>query len=313
VTVELAQDHVISERKPSYLALAESGELEDRARRAQRMLSDCNVCARYCRVNRLEGELGACRTGPEALISSYGPHFGEEAPLVGVHGSGTIFLTNCNLRCIFCQNYDISHEGQGTVVTVAALAAMMLSLQEQGCHNINFVSPSHQAPPILAALGVAVSQGLRVPLVYNTGGYDSPETLELLDGVFDIYMPDCKYADGETALKLSAVRDYWDRNRAAVREMHRQVGDLKLDERGVAYRGLLVRHLVLPNELSGTREVMEFLASLSNDTYINVMAQYRPCYDASQAPEINRRITPEEYDEAVRMALDAGLHRLDAI
>jgi putative pyruvate formate lyase activating enzyme len=300
-----------TQHEPSYLALADRGELQHRAQLAREMLGECNVCARYCRVDRLKGELGACRTGKEAFVSSAGPHFGEEAPLVGSRGSGTIFLTNCNLKCIFCQNYDISHDGRGVTATPEALAAMMLSLQEQGCHNINFVSPSHQVPQILAALVVAVGSGLQVPLVYNTGGYDSPETLELLDGVFDIYMPDCKYADGEIAFKLSGVRDYWERNRAAVNEMHRQVGDLKLDERGVAYRGLLARHLVLPNDYAGTARVMEFLASLSRDTYVNVMAQYRPCYDASQVPEINRRITPEEYDRAVRAALDAGLHRLD--
>jgi len=300
-----------TQHEPCYLALADRGELQHRAQLAREMLGECDVCARYCRVNRLAGELGACRTGTEALVSSAGPHFGEEAPLVGSRGSGTIFLTNCNLKCIFCQNYDISHDGRGVTATPEALAAMMLSLQEQGCHNINFVSPSHQAPQILAALVVAVGSGLQVPLVYNTGGYDSPETMKLLDGVIDIYMPDCKYADGEIAFKLSGVRDYWERNRAAVSEMHRQVGDLQLDERGVAHRGLLVRHLVLPNDCAGTARVMQFLASLSRGTYVNVMAQYRPCYDAPQAPEINRRITPEEYDRAVRAALDAGLHRLD--
>ena len=300
-----------TQHEPCYLALADRGELQHRAQLAREMLGECDVCARYCRVNRLAGELGACRTGTEALVSSAGPHFGEEAPLVGSGGSGAIFLTNCNLKCIFCQNYDISHDGRGVTATPEALAAMMLSLQEQGCHNINFVSPSHQAPQILAALVVAVGSGLQVPLVYNTGGYDSPETMKLLDGVIDIYMPDCKYADGEIAFKLSGVRDYWERNRAAVSEMHRQVGDLQLDERGVAHRGLLVRHLVLPNDCAGTARVMQFLASLSRGTYVNVMAQYRPCYDAPQAPEINRRITPEEYDRAVRAALDAGLHRLD--
>ncbi|UCH35706.1 MAG: radical SAM protein [Armatimonadota bacterium] len=299
------------EHRPSYLALADSGELRRRARQAWDMLQECDVCARYCRVNRLEGKLGTCRTGKDALISSHGPHFGEETPLVGARGSGTIFLTNCNLKCIFCQNYDISHEGHGTVVTSEALAGMLLELQSQGCHNINFVSPSHQVPQILAALVVAVPMGLRVPLVYNTGGYDSPETLALLDGIFDIYMPDCKYADNDTALRLSDVGDYWDRNRAAVREMHRQVGDLQLDERSIATRGLLVRHLVLPHDLAGTEQVMEFLASLSKDTYVNVMAQYRPCYHAADVPELTRRITAEEYDRAVRAAHQAGLHRLD--
>ncbi len=300
-----------AKHEPSYLELADRGELQARAERAQEMLRTCSVCARYCGVNRLAGELGACRTGKEALISSSGPHFGEEAPLVGVRGSGTIFLTNCNLKCVFCQNSDISHEGRGVTATPQGLAAMMCALQEQDCHNINFVSPSHQVPQILAALVIAVRSGLRVPLVYNTGGYDSLETLGLLEGVFDIYMPDCKYADDEIALKLSGVRDYWERNRAAVREMHRQVGDLRLDERGIAYRGLLVRHLVLPNGYAGSERVMEFLASLSRDTYVNVMAQYRPCHDAADVPEINRRITAAEYDHAVRAARAAGLRRLD--
>jgi len=302
---------VIENATPSYIGLAESGELKRRAEMAREMLADCNVCARYCRVNRLRGEQGACRTGKDALVSSYGPHFGEESPLVGSGGSGTIFFTNCNLKCIFCQNYDISQEGQGKVATPETLVAVMLSLQAQGCHNINFVSPSHQPPAILGALVAAAAKGLRLPLVYNTGGYDSPETLGLLDGVVDIYMPDCKYADDATALRLSGVRDYWQVNRAALREMHRQVGDLKLDGRGIAYRGLLVRHLVLPNDLSGTRQVMEFLASLSADTYVNVMAQYRPCYAAAGVPEINRRITSQEYDRAAQAALAAGLHRLD--
>lgn len=301
----------VSEHRASYLELAERGELQRRAPRAREMLRACNVCARGCGVNRLAGELGACRTGCEALVASAGPHFGEEAPLVGGGGSGTIFLANCNLDCIFCQNCDLSHQGPGAGTTPEALAAMMLALQEQGCHNINFVSPSHQAPQLLAALVIAAGLGLRVPLVYNTGGYDSLETLELLDGVFDIYMPDCKYADDEIALKLSGVRDYWGRNRAAVTEMHRQVGELKLDQRGIAYRGLLVRHLVLPNDLAGTAPVLAFLASLSRDTYVNVMAQYRPCYRAAEAPEVNRPITPREYDRAIRFALDAGLHRLD--
>jgi putative pyruvate formate lyase activating enzyme len=246
-----------------------------------------------------------------ATVASYGPHFSEEKPLVGTGGSGTIFFSDCNLRCVFCQNYDISHGGLGHVVTSQALAAMMLSLQETGCHNINLVSPTHQVPAILEGIAIAASLGLRLPIVYNTGGYDSVETLRLLDGVVDIYMPDCKYSDDSAAWRLSKVKDYPERNREALREMHRQAGDLQINSRGVATRGLLVRHLVLPNDVAGTRSVMEFLASLSRDTYVNVMAQYRPCYRASEFPEIARAPTREEYARAVRLALEAGLHRLD--
>lgn len=250
-----------------------------------------------------------CRTGELIVVHGHGPHHGEEPPLSGWAGSGTIFFSWCNLRCVYCQNWEISWKGVGREVDAAELATMMLELQERGCHNVNLVSPSHAVAQVLEAVWIAARQGLRLPLVYNTGGYDSPETLELLDGVFDIYMPDCKYADGEIAFKLSGVRDYWERNRAAVNEMHRQVGDLKLDERGVAYRGLLARHLVLPNDYAGTARVMEFLASLSRDTYVNVMAQYHPCFKASRYPEINRRPTIEELRAAVQAARDAGLHR----
>jgi putative pyruvate formate lyase activating enzyme len=246
-----------------------------------------------------------------AAVASYGPHFGEERPLVGTGGSGTVFFSDCNLRCVFCQNYDISHGGLGHTVTREALAAMMLSLQEDGCHNINLVSPTHQAPAIIEAVAIAAGLGLRLPIVYNTGGYDSVETLRLLEGIVNIYMPDCKYSDDEVAWRLSKVKDYPDRNREALREMHRQVGDLRIDSRGVATKGLLVRHLVLPNDMAGTKSVMEFLASLSRSTYVNVMAQYRPCYRASEHPEIARPLTREEYARAVRLALDAGLSRLD--
>ena len=219
------------------------------------------------------------------MVSSYGPHFGEEAPLVGRHGSGTIFFTYCNLQCVFCQNYAISQLGEGIAVSKEELARMMLSLQAKGCHNINLVSPTHVVPYILDALEIAVSAGLSLPLVYNTGGYDSVETLELLDGIVDIYMPDMKYSDERIAEQLSGVKDYPKLNRAAVKEMHRQVGDLQMDEQGVAGRGLLVRHLVLPNQLAGTREVVRFLAQeVSPNTYLNIMAQYHPCHKAFDVP-----------------------------
>ena len=246
------------------------------------------------------------------MVSSYGPHFGEEAPLVGRYGSGTIFFTYCNLRCVFCQNYSISQMGEGNEVAMEELAKMMLSLQTKGCHNINLVSPTHVVPYILEALELAASRGLYLPLVYNTGGYDSVETLELLDGVVDIYMPDMKYSDEKTAEQLSGIISYPQVNRAAVREMHRQVGDLQLDKQGVAKRGLLVRHLVLPNRLAGTEEVVRFLArEVSADTYLNIMAQYHPCHRAFDIPQLARSLNRQEFAEAIDLAHRQGLYRLD--
>ena len=299
--------------EPAYLQLVQSGELKRRVAEAYRRLEACDICPRECGVNRRESAKRAvCRTGERALVSSYNPHFGEEAPLVGFGGSGTIFFTWCNLHCQYCQNYEISQLGEGREVEPEQLAAMMLRLQELGCHNINFVSPTHVVPQILAGVLIAAQAGLRVPLVYNTGGYDSLQTLALLDGVFDIYMPDMKYSDEPTARRLSKVKDYPAINQAAVAEMHRQVGDLRMDERGIALRGLLVRHLVLPGGLAGTAQVVQFLAThISRETYLNLMDQYRPCYKAYQFPELNRRITPAEYAEAVRLPEEAGLHRLD--
>ncbi len=255
---------------------------------------------------------GTCHTGVRALVSSFGPHFGEEDPLRGYRGSGTIFFAWCNLNCQFCQNYDISQLGHGREVEPEELAEMMLSLQAQGCHNINLVSPTHVVAPILAAVLIAAEAGLRLPLVWNTGGYDSLAALALLDGVVDIYMPDMKYADAEIAQKYSKIKDYPAVNQAAVREMHRQVGDLVLDENGIALRGLLVRHLVLPEGLAGTAEIARFLAGeVSRDTYINIMDQYRPCYKAAQLPPLDRPITRAEWERAVREAREAGLHRFD--
>jgi putative pyruvate formate lyase activating enzyme len=297
--------------RPAYLALHESGELARRAELARAMLRQCTVCPRGCRADRTAGDDCYCGGGELVRVCSAAPHFGEERPLVGTGGSGTVFFAGCNLGCVFCQNYEISHGREGREVSAAELANTMMGLQRRGCHNINFVSPSHFVPQILAALGPAVESGLSVPLVYNTGGYDSLATLRLLDGVIDIYMPDAKYADAEVAKRLSGAEDYPRVMRAAIAEMHRQVGDLRTDERGIATRGLLVRHLVMPGGLAGTPEIMRFLASLSEDTYVNVMAQYRPCYRADEYPEIARRITRGEYLEAVQAALDAGLHRLD--
>jgi putative pyruvate formate lyase activating enzyme len=296
----------------AYLRLARSGELKQRVTQAYARLEACDLCARECGVNRRQSSKGAgCRTGERAAVSSYGPHFGEEAPLVGRGGSGTIFFSWCNLRCQYCQNAEISQLGQGQEVEPEDLARMMLDLQGRGCHNINLVSPSHVVAPILAGLLIAVEAGLRLPLVYNSGGYDSLKTLALLDGVVDIYMPDMKYADRDVAQRFSQVQDYAAVNQAAVKEMQRQVGDLTLDDRGVARRGLLVRHLVLPEGLAGTAEIVRFLRDqVSPNTYLNVMDQYRPCHRAHELPPLDRRITQQEYTEAVRLAQDAGL-RLD--
>jgi len=299
--------------EPAYLALWRSGELKRRVEEAYRHLERCDLCANQCGVNRRETTQGAvCRTGEQARVASYHPHFGEEAPLVGHGGSGTIFFSWCNLRCQFCQNYDISQVGMGEDVTPQEIATMMLQLQAIGSHNINLVSPSHVVAQSLAALLIAVQAGLRLPIVYNSGGYDSPQALALLDGVVDIYMPDMKYADAEIARRYSKIRDYPAVNRAAVREMHRQVGDLQLDARGIAQRGLLVRHLVLPDDLAGTRDIVHFLATaISPHTYLNLMDQYRPCYKAGDFPELGRPITRREYAQAVAWAEEAGLDRLD--
>jgi putative pyruvate formate lyase activating enzyme len=296
---------------PLYLGLLEGGGLKWRVQAAYDLLHSCDLCGRGCAVDRWQ-ELGACHTGVRAVVSSYGPHFGEEDPLRGSRGSGTIFFGWCNLSCRYCQNHDISQRGNGTEVEPEDLARMMLSLQAQGCHNVNLVSPTHVVPQILAATLIAAHAGLRLPLVYNTGGYDSPATLALLGSVVDVYMPDMKYADASVALQFSGVQDYPAVNQAAVSEMHRQVGDLVLDEEGVAQRGLLVRHLVLPCDLAGTETVARFLAErISRNTYINVMDQYRPCHEAGQLPPLDRPITRGEWQRALDAVGEAGLSRLD--
>jgi putative pyruvate formate lyase activating enzyme len=285
-------------------------ELRDRAARAKEQLRECKLCPRECGVDRTAGKTGFCGVGELAAIASYSPHFGEEPPLVGRGGSGTIFFAGCNLGCIFCQNYDISHLRRGGEVYPEQLAEVMLALQKLGCHNINFVTPTHVVPQILEALVVARTNGLELPLVYNCGGYESLETIRLLDGVVDIYMPDMKYSDSSVSKALSKAEDYWDACRVAVKEMHAQVGDLTMDSRGVALSGLLVRHLVLPEGLAGTREVMRFLAEeISVDTYVNVMDQYRPCYRADENERLTRHITAKEYAEALNEAREQGLHR----
>jgi len=298
---------------PAYLKLS-SEEIDKRIDRAGEILTSCRLCPRRCGVNRKEGEYGFCRTGDKPMVSSWGPHFGEERPLVGRGGSGTVFFTNCNLGCLFCQNYSISHLGEGSEVSIGTLSSIMTDLQARGCHNVNLVTPTHQVPMILEALRLAIERGLCIPVVYNTGGYESVETLGILDGIVDIYMPDFKYADPGMAERYSAAPDYPEVAKEAIKEMHRQVGDLVINREGIAERGLIVRHLVMPGGTAGTEEVVRFIAEeLSLDTYINIMDQYHPCYKAFEHPPLNRRITPEEYRDALQAAIHAGLKRIDGV
>jgi putative pyruvate formate lyase activating enzyme len=297
-----------------YLKSYHNGLLKKRAEILKGNLKCCNLCPRNCRADRLSEETGICKTGEHAIVSSYNPHFGEEAPLVGQHGSGTIFFTHCNLLCNFCQNYDISHLGYGHEVGDRILADMMLSLQALGCHNINLVTPSHVVPQILSALLLAVKDGLNVPLVYNSGGYDKVSTLKMLDGIIDIYMPDFKFWDPEISKLTCDVYDYPQFARNALKEMHRQVGDLVLNDSGIAERGLLVRHLVMPDNIGGTEQIMKFIAEeISVNTYVNIMPQYRPCGKAYENNLLNRPISHEEFFMAVSAAKQYGISRLDKI
>jgi putative pyruvate formate lyase activating enzyme len=298
--------------EPAYIQTFEKRLLHKKIRAAYKILEACNLCPRRCGINRMAGETGICKTAKQARVSSYNPHFGEEAPLVGSRGSGTIFFTHCNLMCLFCQNFDISHEGYGREVSDAQLAAMMVALQQQGCHNINFVTPSHVVPQILSALEIAIQQGLCVPLVYNSGGYDLPATLKLLEGVFDIYMPDFKFWDPQVAENACQAKDYPQIARAALREMHRQVGDLQVAENGIAQKGLLIRHLVLPGGLAGTRQVMRFIAQeISTGSYVNIMSQYRPCGRAAEIKGFNALLSPADFHAALQQAAAEGITRLD--
>lgn len=298
---------------PSYLRLP-PGVLSDKVREAEDILRECTLCPRNCKVDRTSGERGFCKTSDKPFISSYGAHFGEEKPLVGRSGSGTIFMGRCNIGCIFCQNYSISHLGEGIEVSFEKLADIMLSLQKEGCHNINFVTPTHQVPMILRALQIASEKGLKLPLVYNCGGYESLQAIRILEGVVDIYMPDFKYMDPAVALKYSKAEGYPDAAKAALKEMHKQVGDLLMDKRGIALRGLLVRHLVLPGGIAGTAGVVKFIASeISKNTYLNIMDQYHPRFKALNTPPLDRRITHQEYGEAIELAVEAGLTRIDGM
>ena len=287
-----------------------AGSFSESVQKLWDCMNPCTLCPRNCKVNRGKGQIGFCGIGDMPVVSSVGPHFGEEPPLVGTGGSGTIFLTGCNLGCMFCQNYDISHLKNGRKINLSELVDTMLNLEKIGCHNINFVTPTHFTPQIMKAIYLAREKGLIVPIVYNCGGYELLETIKLLEGFIEIYMPDAKYADSEVAKELSNAPDYPDIVKKALIEMHRQVGDLAIDGEGIAKKGLLIRHLVLPNNLAGTERIMDFIAKeISKDSYVNIMDQYRPMYKAQDNRKINRYITPEEYEEAVNIAKHKGLHR----
>jgi len=308
----LVERFVSRTREPIYLETFARGELAGRVEQARRLLESCAVCPRHCKVNRLEGRFAVCKTGRHAVVSSYFAHHGEEDCLRGRNGSGTIFFAGCNLRCVFCQNFDISWQARGAATPPRRLAGIMLELQTAGCHNINFVTPEHVAPQIVEALPFAIEAGLRVPLVYNTSAYDSMESLALLDGLVDIYMPDFKYWDSEMARKYSRAPDYPEVARRVLKEMHRQVGDLEIDASGLARRGLLIRHLVMPGDAAGTRAVMQWIADeLSPDSFVNVMSQYHPAGNVSRFDhaEINRRLTRAEFQGALEAARRAGLKR----
>lgn len=296
---------------PSYLALYESGELQRRIAALEQLLGRCTLCPRDCLVNRLSGELGLCRAGDRLQIAAAFPHFGEEPPLVGQGGSGAIFVSWCNLLCQFCQSWEINHRGEGVAVSASELADVMLDLQARGCHNINFITPTHYAPQLIAALPLAIERGFRLPLVYNCGGYEALEVIQLLEGIVDIYLPDIKFLEARASERyLDGAVDYPDVVRTVVKEMHRQVGELVIDEQGIAQRGLLVRHLVMPGLTSDSEAVLRFVADeLSPQTYVNIMDQYRPCFQAWRSPEIARRTTQEEHRTVVEMARRLGLHR----
>jgi len=316
--------------EPAYLKLYKSNKLNKRIEQLYAILKNCHLCPRKCEVDRTKNEKGTCRSGIDLIVSSIGPHFGEEEPLVGNGGSGTIFLTNCNLRCIYCQNYEISHLGRGGIMSPKEVAKGMLYLQKIGCHNINFVTPTHFVPQLVESIKIACETGLRLPIVFNCGGYESLKTIKLLDGIIDIYMPDIKYgsvpfglslrakphhpeelkdSDKSPAEKYSNAPDYFERCKEGVKEMHRQVGDLKIVD-GIAQRGLLIRHLVLPNDLAGSEKVLKFIVEeISLDSYVNIMDQYRPMYKANNYLELNRRPLLSEYNQVIELAKSLSLHR----
>ena len=303
-----ARGTVTNVYRPRYLDLAANGELERRERAFWAKMENCSLCPRMCGTNRMRNRQGICSTGRDFRVASHGPHFGEERPLVGRNGSGTIFFSNCNLLCIFCQNWQIAHRGEGRVTTHAELAAMMISLQRRGAHNINFVTPTHIVPHIVSSLRMAIDQGLNIPILYNSSGYETMEVMELLDGIVDVYLPDFKYQDSRIAARFSqGAHDYTEYAAAAIKEMHRQVGTLDI-QNGIANRGLLIRHLVMPENLAGTDVFARWVVDeLGADTHVNIMGQFRPEFRAREFPPLDRRTSPREFEQAMRWAREAGL------
>lgn len=294
---------------PSYLEAYNNGQLSEITDKLFKSLESCSLCPRNCRVNRLKNKLGLCKTGQKARVYSFLPHHGEEPPISGENGSGTIFFSNCSMGCVYCQNYEFSQQGKGREVEPAELADFMLKLQDLSCHNLNLVTPTHNLPQILKALCIAIPKGLKIPIAYNTNGYELADIIKLLAGIVDIYLPDMRYADKDVGLKYSAVLDYPKHNQEAIKEMYQQVGIAKFDNQGIIIKGLIIRHLVLPQNLSGTEEIMRFIStSLTPDSYISLMSQYFPCYKADQFREISRRITQEEYEMAKNILDKYGLY-----
>ncbi len=293
---------------PSYLELYANGRLNKRIKQAFSLLESCALCPRRCGINRLKDKKGFCKTGSLARVYSYMPHFGEEPPISGYRGSGTIFFSGCNMACVYCQNYKFSQLNQGREVQPSELAQFMLELQESGCHNINLVTPTHVIPQTLKALSLAIPRGLKLPLVYNTGGYELPEVIRLLEGIVDIFLPDMRYAEDKESLRYSNAPDYPEYNRAAVKQMHRQVGVARIDEQKLVNKGLIIRHLVLPDDIAGTAKTMRFIArEISPQTCISLMSQYLPCYKADKYPRLCRRISEQEYARAREIMLESGI------
>lgn len=293
---------------PSYLESYHSGNLNQVIAKTFKLLESCCICPRKCKVNRLKGESGFCKTGLLPRVCSFMPHQGEEPPISGTKGSGTIFFSHCNMACVYCQNYEFSQLGQGREVDFGELAQFMLELQKMGCHNINLVTPTHVMPQILKALEIAIPQGLKIPLVYNTGGYELPQIIKCLCGIIDIYLADMRYADSDMAITYSSAPEYPKYNQASVKEMHRQVGIADIDDCGIIKRGLVIRHLVIPNCVCGTDKIMRFIRDeVSQDTYISLMSQYLPYYKASGFPEISRRLIYREYEDAKQIMQKYGL------
>ncbi len=297
--------------KPSYLDLITKEEFENRVELLFEILENCELCPRKCGVNRLKDELGYCKMGKELVVSSFGPHFGEESKLVGIYGSGTIFLSGCNLLCVYCQNYEVSNNRVGKISSEQKVADFMLALQKMGCHNINLVTPTHFVPQLVKAIGIGVKKGLKIPIVYNCSGYENVEVIRLLDGIIDIYLPDIKYGTKEPAKEYSNAPDYFKRAKESVNEMYDQVGNLKVNNQGIAYKGLIIRHLVLPNDQSRSEEVLAYISKLSENMFVNIMDQYRPLGRANEIRKIDRCITSKEYDNVIRMAKKLGLKIAD--